>query len=528
MQAPIKAVVSKHDQKIFLPNDDRIKGLLPSDWEYVGRANDKKIAVPHTVDVTRLCRNLGYVVPAPIAHWYEWHTDPVPFRIQRITAALLTMNPRAYVLNEMGTGKTRSAMYAIDYLIREGVIKNVLIVAPLSTLSPVWDREIFQYFNQLSATVLHGSRAKRVKAVREKHHVYIINHDGVGTILPELLDKRFDAVLIDEVGAYRNKSTNRWKQMNALVRANGGVRYLWGMTGSPTPNDPTDAWGLAKLITPSNAPKYFKEFQRKTMTQVSQFRWIPKPDANDHVYDMLQPAVRYRRDDCVELPQTSYQNVEVEPSKQVADTYKKMVAQLRMAFEEGQISAANEGVLFMKLLQISCGWVYTDKKGVIKLDNQDRVDEVKQIILDSLGKVIVFANFTHAAQGLYDRLTEGTRKLPLPKDGVELVHGGTSKKERDRIFAAFQNDEYPRVIVAHPECMSHGLTLTAASTIVWFTPTTSLETYEQANARITRPGQTHKGLILHLTGTAIERKIYNRLSQKAKVQGALLELFNDN
>ena len=523
-----KAIISKHDQRMFLPNDDTMKSLVPNDWEYVGRASGKKISVPHTVEVTRLARNLGYQVPAPITHWYKWHDDPKPFRIQKITAALLTMNPRAYVLNEMGTGKTRSAMYAIDYLIREKVIENVLIVAPLSTLSPVWDREVFEFFGHLSTTVLHGSRAQRVKKLREKHHVYIINHDGVGTILPELLEKKIDAVLIDEVGAYRNKSTNRWKQMDKLCRTGRGVKYLWGMTGSPTPNEPTDAFGLAKLITPERAPRWFKEFQRDTMTQITQFKWIPKPNAIEKVFDMLQPAVRYRRDDCLELPSISYQDVEIEPSKQVADTYKKMMNALRAMFEEGEITAANEGVLFSKLLQVSCGWVYTTKKDVVKLDNQDRVNELKNLINDSLGKVIVFANFTHAAEGLYERLTDGTRKIPLPKGGVELVTGATSKKERDRIFAAFQNDEYPRVIVAHPECMSHGLTLTEASTIIWFTPTTSLETYEQANARITRIGQKHKALILHLTSTPIERKLYNRLKQKAKTQGALLELFNDN
>lgn len=528
MNEPIKAVISKHEQRMFLPNDEKIKAIIPNDWQFVGRENTKMISVPHTVEVSRLCRNLGYQVPAPITHWYKWHDSPEPFRIQKITAALMTMNPRAYVLNEMGTGKTRSAMYAIDYLIKERVIENALIVAPLSTLSPVWDREVFEFFGHLSATVLHGSRPQRVKALREKHNIYIINHDGVGTILPELLEKKIDAILIDEVGAYRNKSTNRWKQMDKLVRAGRGVKYLWGMTGSPTPNEPTDAFGLARLITPERAPKWFKEFQRSTMTQITQFKWIPKADANDKVYDMLQPAVRYRRDDCVELPPVSYQDVEIPPSKQVADTYKKMMGQLKIAFEEGQITAANEGVLFMKLLQISCGWVYTQNKGTVRLDNQDRIDELKNLINDSLGKVIVFANFTHAAEGIYEKITQGTRKCPLPKDGVELVTGATSKKERDRIFSSFQNDEYPRVLVAHPECMSHGLTLTAASTIIWFTPTTSLETYEQANARITRPGQTHKGLILHLTSTPIERKLYNRLKQKAKIQGALLELFNDN
>ncbi len=479
------------------------------------------ITLPHKVEVTRLCRNLGYIVPAPITHWYDWHTNPVPFRVQKITAALMTMNPRAYVLNEMGTGKTRSAMYAIDYLIKEGILKNVLIVAPLSTLSNVWDREVFEFFNHLSATVLHGTRERRIKRLREKHHIYIINHDGVATVLRDLLAKRFDAILIDEVGAFRNKSTERWKFMDQLVRNRGGVPYLWGMTGSPTPNEPTDAWGLAKLITPSRAPRFFKEFRGKTMRQITQFKWIPKPDANDHVYEMLQPAVRYRREDCLELPETSYQDVKLEPSNMIKKTYKKMMGQLQAMFEEGKIRAANEGVLFMKLLQISCGWVYTDTKGIVRLDNRERINEVKEIIDDSLGKVIVYVNFTHACDELYAKLV---------KAGYDCaeVHGATTKKKRDKIFADFQNTDSPRVLVAHPQCMAHGLTLTAASTIVWFTPTPNLEIYQQANARITRPGQTQKGLVLHLTATSIERSIYSRLSQKAKTQGALLELFDDN
>jgi SNF2 family DNA or RNA helicase len=105
------------------------------------------------------------------------------------------------------------------------------------------------------------------------------------------------------------------------------------------------------------------------------------------------------------------------------------------------------------------------------------------------------------------------------------VTGETPANARNHIFNAFQSAAFPRVLVAHPKCMAHGLTLTAANTICWFTPTTSLETYEQACARITRPGQTRKSLIVHLTGTPVESKLYKRLQQKATTQGALLELF---
>lgn len=256
------------------------------------------------------------------------------------------------------------------------------------------------------------------------------------------------------------------------------------------------------------------------MIQVSDFRWVPKPDANDHVYAMLRPAVRFKRDDCVELPETTYKDIDVPPSKQVADTYANMIKMLRLAFQEGQVTAANEGVLFSKLLQISCGWVYTQDKGIVRLDNNSRVQELIDIYDQATGKVICFTNFKHSTEELYARIWKKTNAV--------MVHGGTPTRYRNDIFNAFQDTSEKQLLIAHPQCMAHGLTLTQANTIVWFTPTTSLEIYEQANARITRPGQTQKALIIHLTGTDIERKLYSRLRQKARCQGALLDMFNDN
>ncbi len=191
-----------------------------------------------------------------------------------------------------------------------------------------------------------------------------------------------------------------------------------------------------------------------------------------------------------------------------------------VSFREGHVTAVNEGVLFMKLMQVACGWVYTTEKGVVSLDNRKRVQEVIDLYDTSAGKVIVFASFKHAAGELHKRMLK-------KKIACSLITGDTPKKARDEIFSTFQNSPTKSMIVAHPQVMAHGLNLTAANTIIWFTPTTSLEIYEQACARIQRPGQTRKSLIIHLTGSKIETKIYSRLKQKASVQGALLELFND-
>lgn len=519
-----RALVSVKKKEFMLPFDAALKNLPLNARVVDDPSRGKLLAFPHKHDVVRVCRNLGYNVPAPIISHYGWNGDQ-PFQTQKVTAAMLTMNPRAYVLSEMGTGKTRAALHAVNYLLREGDIRKVLVVAPLSTLSQVWDREIFEHFDHLSVGVLHGSKEERLAVLAEEHQIYVVNHHGVKTIGKELVARTdIDAVIVDELATFRNKSTELWKALNLVLQ---GRKYVWGMTGSPTPNEPVDAWAQIKLLTPNRVSAGAKEFRRQTMTQLTQFKWIPKPDANDVVFEAMQPAVRFKRDDCIELPELIIPPpIKVPLSKEQERVYKEMVAKCRIAFQQGEVTAANEGVLSSKLLQITAGWVYTTKQGIIPLDNKPRLDKLEEILDQADGKVIVFAEFVHAAEAIHAHLCKRYQGS-LFGGAVEMVSGKVGKQERDRIFGDFQNRPDPKIIVAHPKCMAHGLTLTAANIIVWFTPTTSLEIYEQACARISRPGQTKKQLILHLAGSPIESKLYRRLQQKASCQGALLEMFEE-
>jgi SNF2 family DNA or RNA helicase len=510
-----RAVVSKATREFILPPDPRVSTVVPGVRE-VQFKGSPHLAVPHKHDAVRFCRNLGYLVPAPISIYYDWNGS-TPFKTQMITAALLTMQSRAYVLSEMGTGKTRATLFAVDYLLREGDIKNCLVVAPLSTLSQVWDREIYQYFNHLSVGVLHGDRKRRESVLAQEHQVYVINHDGpkISTLLPLLVAKQFSCVVLDELAVFRNREADRWKAMFKIVNP---VPYAWGLTGSPMPNEPLDAWAQIKMLTPHRAPPSARTFKSQTMRPVTTFKWVAKPEANDIVFSAMQPGVRYKRDDCVELPPVSYIARKAPMTAEQDAAYKKIIKTCTAMFAEGEVTAANEGVLFSKLLQIAGGWVYTKDKKVVALNNRDRIDELLQVIDEADGKVIVFAEFKHAAHAL--------QKI-CAVAGIDsaLVTGDVTKTVRDQIFTAFQLEASPRVLIAHPKCMSHGLTLTAANHVVWYTPTTSLETYEQANARITRPGQAKKQLIIHLSGSPIERKMYKRLQEKKTLQGALLEMF---
>lgn len=501
-------LVSPKHRKLLIKDDQAVANIAPQ-----AVRKDGYLLLDHGAQETRLLRNLGYNAPAPILSQYDW-CGTTPFESQRETAALLTMNRRAYVLNTMGTGKTRAALFASDFLMTKGHIHKVLVVAPLSTLTPTWMNELFFHFHHRKATVLHGSKKKRVKLLAEDCDYYIINHDGLQVLLPELMARTdIDCVVLDELAMYREAKTDRWKLTKKIV---GERKVVWGLTGAPTPNAPTDAWAQIKLLQPHKADTYGR-FRDATMRKITNFKWVARDTAAAHVHAAMQPSVRYTLEDCWDIPETTYTTREVAMSPTQSKFYKRMNSAANAAYLNHTITAANEAVVMGKLLQISCGWVYSDKRVTLGLQPTPKLSELDAILQEVERKVIVFVPYHNALLCVADYLSKITT--------VEVVHGKVSKKERDRIFYEYQKSDKTRVIVAHPRTMSHGLTLTESSTIVWYGPPASLDTYIQANARIVRAGQFHKTNIIHLQSTPIEKKVYSRIQRNEVIQGSLLSLY---
>lgn len=502
---------------------ERITTVIPT-AKLVTHKGVRLVAVPHRPDETRVLRNLGFEVPDPMPIHYDWPKAAGrynPFDAQRETASFLAMHSRAYCLNGMGTGKTNAALWAYDYLHRTKQVDKMLVICPLSTMERTWADSVFQTFPHLECAVLHGSRDRRLKLLKEDVNVYIINIDGVKTIEDALKERSdINLVVVDELAMVRNGQTTRWKTLNEICNKQYS-RRVWGMTGSPTPNSPTDAWAQCKLVTPDNPllPKYFGKFRDMVMRQLTQFKWVPRPDAAETVHKMMQPAIRFSLDDCTDLPEQIFMTRDVEMTPEQKKAYKDMLAKLATEYAGGQILAVNEAVKANKLIQIACGVAYGTDGAIVELPSQPRVEVVREIIEESEGKVIVFVPLTGALEAL---------AAELRKDWtVEVVHGGTSKAERDRIFADFQKLPDPRVLVANAATMSHGLTLTAATTIVWYAPVHSNEIYEQACARVRRPGQTRTTVIAHVAGSDMERRVYQRLKDKQSLQGILLDLMKE-
>lgn len=477
------------------------------------------VAVPHRPDETTVLRNLGHDVPSPILTQYRWGARK-PFDVQVKTAEMLTHCPRAFVTNEIGTGKTSSVLWAYDFLRKKKMVKRMLVIAPLSTLERTWADEIFRWFPHLSYAVLHGSRQKRLTLLEEPADVYIINHHGLD-VVRETLAQRADVDLIvaDEFSIYRNKRTDLWNTLNEVANKQC-PRRLWGLTGTPIPNAPTDAYGQLKMMMVPGVPRSFTAFRDLTMRQCGPFKWVPRDDAIDTVAKLMQPAVRYTRDQCMDLPPVIHETRHAELSPEQRKAYKDMEQKLRAEMEGGEILAVNEAVKASKLLQIAAGCAYAEDGTTLVNEAKPRLTVVEECVEEAEGKTIVFCPFVSSVGYVAAYL----RKLGLI---VECVHGGVSKPERDRIFGEFQTGSHVQVLVAQPAACSHGLTLTAASVIVWYGPVTSNEVYTQANGRISRPSQTRTQVIIHIEGTRLERLYYQRLQEKGRMEGLLLDILKD-
>lgn len=505
-------------KKVVIPYRADIENLLAPNTQRFQAKGEYFLAVPHDIESTMLMRNMGVMAPSPVQYYYPW-PGVTPFASQIATADLLTVSRRAYVLSEMGVGKTRAVLYAYDYLRGLGKIDKLLVVAPLSTLTTVWENEVFETFHHLKCTVVYGSRKRREQLLACPSDIYVINHEGVETIHGHLWGRTdINGVVVDELASYRNSRAVRWKNLEPLVRR---ANYAWGLTGSPTPNEPSDAYGQAKLLTPESAGRGFKSFKERTMRQVSAFRWLAREDANETVAEILRPSVRFTRAACFDLPETTYttRQIILEPAAQ--KMYKKMLDDLVVQVHAKQVSAANEGVKLGKLLQLSAGFVYDDNSKGHYVGGLGRFKEIISVIEESPddSKLIIFAPFRYLVELLFGVLSKRYK--------TALVHGDIPKAQRDHIYTSFQRTNDFKLIVAHPRCMAHGLTLTSANTIIWASPTSSLEYYEQANARITRAGQKKNTHIIHIQGTQAEKQVYDRLRRKGKMQGALLELLED-
>jgi SNF2 family DNA or RNA helicase len=478
------------------------------------------VAVYWGLDEMRVLRNLGVrSAPSPITRKYNWPGRYIPMAHQIETAAFLTLHRRAFCFNEPGTGKTLSALWAADYLMKRGDVRRVLILCPLSIMHSAWMGDINNSVMHRSAVVAHHSSAmRRVELVQGDYELVIANYEGLNLIANEVrADGRFDLVIVDEANAYKNPSTQRWKSLASIIQPH---TYLWMMTGTPASQSPVDAYGLAKLVNPSGVPKFASAWRDKVMNKITQFKWAPKPEAKQLVHEALQPAIRFTKEQCLDLPPVVTVTREVPLSPQQTKYYKLLKEQMLFQTAGETISAVNAGVAVSKLLQISCGAAYTDDKETVEFDASPRLKVLMEAIEETDRKVIIFAMF---------RSSIDTISTYLTKQGVPnaQIHGDVNATRRGQIINDFQNTSNIRVLVMQPQATAHGITLTAANTVVFYGPLMSVEMYLQCIARADRKGQNaDKVTVIHIQSSPIEVRMFKAMASKVTDHALLVGMFD--
>jgi len=481
--------------------------------------DDGSVLVKWGLEEAQVLKNLRIKnVPSPINAQYKWPGLYTPFEHQKDTASFLTLHRRAFCFNEQGTGKTGSVIWAADYLMSLGAIKRVLILCPLSIMQSAWQNDLFRFAMHRTTALAHShSRDKRIQAVRSDAEFVICNFDGLDIIKDAVAAAEFDLVVVDEANAYKTVSTKRWKVLNSIIKPS---TWVWMLTGTPASQAPTDAYGLAKIINPTGVPRFFGAFRDMVMQKITEFKYVPRPQSESIVHNVLQPAIRFTKEECLDLPEITYTTRDIPLTPQQQKYYEHIRKHMVATAAGEEITTVNAAANLNKLLQISCGAAYSDSGEVVVFDSSSRMVALKEVIDEASHKVIVFVPYKHSIHIINEELTKSGY-------ACEIINGDVSVNKRTEIFAKFQTEENPRVLIIQPQAASHGVTLTAANVVVYWSPVMSVETYLQCNARPHRAGQRNPVTIIHLQGSPVEKRMYDMLEAKIDIHSRMIDLYKN-
>lgn len=498
-----------------------IKQSLPveKEREYEGR---KLLLLPLHEDTVRVLFNLGintkglgplgYIYTAPLI---EGKHQVMPHQLE--SAAFMATHPRGYNLSTMRTGKTGSQILALNYLLdTRGIEGATLIVAPLSTLGTVWQDGIKKTLPYHKTVILHGGVGKkdRLDKLKQPADFFIINPDGLKMLEDELTEAvttgKITKTVFDEMTVFGNPSSGRWKAANNIVNGKVPCKYTHGLTGTPGGN-PKAVFGMAKLINKSmltcdRLTTWVDMCYSRWGSQVWQLK--ERPEAQFLIQKVLQPAIRFDKKDIMDLPPivTMGRSAELttEQQKFCTGIIQEMVA---MTATGKVVEATNKAAAIGKYFQASQGAVICDT-GVIHIDDKSRVDTILEVIKEASAKVVIFCCYT----GVINKLVDSLRDKKL---SVEKVDGSVTGKKRDHIFRAFQNEENPKVLVAHPETVAFGVELAAADTIIFNgPPRVGTFIVSQALERLSSLKQKAAQIsIIQLSATGEERQAFNDIDQ---------------
>lgn len=446
--------------------------------------------------------------------------------------------PVAALFADMGTGKSFMLINNVAMLYDRGKLNGFLIVAPKGVYRNWFDTEIPKHIPDhvvyRMAIWSASPRKAEQKAmdelftVTEDLKILVMNVEAFSTAKGTAYAKRFLLVhnammAIDESTTIKTPGSARSKNTEKVGR---GARFRRILTGSPVTKSPMDLYQQCAFLSDNclDVSSYYVFQARYAVTVERQlnthtFKQIVGYRRLDELKEKLDRfAYRVKKEECLDLPDKLYVKREVDLTPEQLKYYNEMKAFAMAQIGGGLVSTVNALTQLMRLHQIVCGHVKLDDGTVIELPNK-RMDELLSVVEETDGKLIIWANYRHDIEAI---------KLALSKEygmnAVGMYYGDTDMDERKRVLEEFQNpDSEMRFFVGNPSTGGYGLTLTAASTMVYYSNSFDLEKRLQSEDRAHRIGQTKNVTYIDLIAVGtVDEKIVKALRAKIDIATQVL------
>lgn len=423
----------------------------------------------------------------------------------------------------MGTGKSLTAIAITGALSQAGRIRRVLVVAPLSILG-VWEEE-FQKFAAFpyALAVLSGSGAKKLDILRHMTgtalQVAVVNYESAWRMEKDLAAWHPDLIIADEGHKIKTHNIAASKAMHRLG-ARASYRLL--LTGTVITNKAIDVFSQYKFLNPAIYGQSFYAFRNRYFDMVGYGNHTPvlKRSMEAELTEKLH-SISYRatKAECLDLPETVdvIRQVELEPA--ALRVYRQLVKESYAELSGGkEITAPNILARLLRLSQLTGGFLGNDETSAVEQVSAAKLAALEDILDGAMAegkKLVIIARFLPEIKAICGLLEK--RGL-----GYSCITGEV--KDRNEQVARFQNDPAVVAFVGQIATAGLGITLTAASTMVFYSLDYSMSNFEQAKARIHRVGQRNLCTYLYLVARGtVDEKVLAALKDKADLAKSLVD-----
>lgn len=428
----------------------------------------------------------------------------------------------AALLMEMGTGKTITSIAITGALYLSGKIRRVLVVAPLSIVG-VWDEE-FQKFADFDYTlaVLNGTGAKKADTLRHMRgaslQVAVVNYESAWRLEKEILAWKPDLVIADEGHKIKTHNIAASKAMHR-IGAKSAYRLL--LTGTVITNKAIDVFSQYKFLNPAIFGQSFYVFRNRYFDMTGYGNHTPvlkRSMERDLMKRLHSIAFRATKAECLDLPEATdiirFVELEAPAAKVYCDLVKDSYAELG----QSEVTVTNILTRLLRLSQLTGGFISDDDGGTpmrISTAKQAALEDIVEDVLQEGKKLVIIARFIPEIKAI-------CKLLEKRGIGYSCIMGGV--KDREEQVSAFQNNPDVQVFVGQIATAGLGITLTAASTMVFYSLDYSMSNFEQAKARIHRVGQKENCTYIYLTARGtMDEKVLTALQGKADLARMLVD-----